>query len=103
MKDIISANNGEDLGVQDSIVPKAGNILSVQQASLKYAQDLGVDLAYFLSPEFQFQNDSFKSYLVQRLTEQQVNVSKVIETLEAFIQRLTFVVAETKNTGGLIL
>lgn len=103
MKDIISITNGLDLGIGDSIVPKAGNVLSIQLGSLSYAPEFGVDLAFFLQPDFLFQNESFQSYLIQRLTESQVNVSSVIGVVETFVQRLTFYVGDAnKSTGGLI-
>ena len=105
MKDIIEAEDGEDLNVMDSIVAKAGNVVAVQLASLEYAQDFGVDLRFFLQSEFQFQNESFKAYLVQRLTEHQVNVSQVLDTIEALFERYTFLVGsdKTQDNGGLIL
>jgi hypothetical protein len=103
MIDIISAEDGLDLGVSDSIVPKAGNVLSVQLGTLEYAPDFGVDLRYFLTSDLQYQNESFKSYLIQRLTESQVNVSSVLESFETLFENLTFYVGDNnKTTGGLI-
>ena len=104
MKDIIEVNDGEDLGVFDSIVAKAGNVLSVQLGDLEYAPDFGVDLRYFLTSDLQFQNQSFKAYLVQRLTESQVNVAQVIDTIESLFQKYTYYVGEIKkDSGGLIV
>lgn len=106
MKDIIEAENGKDLNIIDSIVAKAGNVIAVQLGALEYAQDFGVDLRFFLQSEFQFQNDSFKSYLVQRLTENQVNVAEVIDTLDTLFEKYTFLVGSDNtqsNNGGLIL
>jgi hypothetical protein len=60
MIDIISSNDGQDLGLYDTQTERAKNILSTQVGSLEYAKDLGVDLNYFLSPDFKFQNESFK-------------------------------------------
>ncbi len=105
MMDIIEAEDGEDLNVMDSIVAKAGNVISVQLGSLEYAQEFGVDLRFFLESDFQFQNESFKAYLVQRLTEHQVNVNEVIDTIESLFEEYTFMVGSdtTHNNGGLIL
>jgi hypothetical protein len=104
MKDIIEANDGQDLLVMDSIVAKAGNVLSIQLGSLEYAKTFGVDLKYFLESEFQFQNDSFKSYLVRRLVESQVNVSEVLETIENLFHQYTYSVGEIKKSNeGMIL
>ena len=104
MKDIIEAQNGKDLNVIDSIVAKAGNVLSVQLGNLEYSQEFGVDLRFFLESEFQFQNESFKAYLVQRLTESQVNVSQVIYLVSTFFEKYTFMVGEAAPTNeGFIL
>lgn len=104
MKDIIECNNGADLLVLDSVVAKAGNVLAIQLGSLEYAKDFGVDLTFFLTSEFQFQNDSFKAYLVQRLTESQVNVAEVIDTLDKLFETYAFTVGEPDpSSGGLIL
>lgn len=103
MIDIVEITDGEDLGIQDAIVPKAGNLLSIQIGSLEYSQDFGVDLKFFLSTDFQFQNESFKSYLVQRLTQNQINVAQLVDVLETFYEKLTFYVGDANaNTGGLI-
>lgn len=102
MRDILTLNDGEDLGIQDTIVPKAANVLSIQLGDLEYAKDFGVDLRYFLESEFQIQGDSFKSYLVQRLTESKVNVAEVLETIETFYRRYSFSVGEVNSSGGLI-
>ncbi len=104
MKDIIEALEGDDLNVMDSIVAKAGNVASVQLASLEYSQDFGVDLRFFLTSDFQLQNASFKAYLVQRLTESQVNVSEVLDALDLLFEKYTFMVGDNaEENGGLIL
>ncbi len=104
MLDIVGITDGEDLTVLDSVVGKASNVLSVQLGSLEYAPTFGVDLRFFLESEFQFQNESFKAYLVQRLTESQINVAKVTDVLEALFERLTFSVGDLSQKGkGLII
>lgn len=103
MMDIVKIEDGKDLRVADSIVPKAANVLSVQLGDLEYSPNFGVDLKYFLQEGLQFENDSFKTYLVQRLTEQRVNVSDVLEQLTTFVNKYTFKVNETETSGGLIL
>lgn len=104
MKDIVEVADGKDLGIQDAIVSKAGNVLSIQIGDLEYAQAFGVDLEFFLQSDFQFQNESFKAYLVQRLTESQVNVAKVVDVFNTLFESLTFYVGATReDNGGLIL
>lgn len=102
MKDIVSMTNGQDLGVGDTITPKAGNLVSTQIDSLEYAPEFGVDLKFFLSSDFQFQNDSFKAYLVDRLTQNQINVNEVIEVVEALQKKYTFKVGDANKIEGLI-
>lgn len=105
MMDIMECNNGEDLIVMDSVVAKAGNVIAVQLGDLEYSQDFGVDKRFFLESDLQFENESFKAYLVQRLTEHQVNVSGVVETIETLFTQFSFQVSgETDTTtGGLIV
>lgn len=99
MIDITSVTDG-DLRVMETQVPKAANLLQVQLGDLEYAPDFGIDLAFFLDPEFQFQNESFKAYLVQRLSENHVNVNRVIDALSQFFRTYTFVVDAPESSGG---
>lgn len=96
------SGTGEDIRLYDSQVPKATNILSVQLGSLEYAQELGIDIDYFLSEDFEFQNESFKSYLVEVLARNGVNVAKVIELVESLSTKLTFEISPDETGGGLI-
>ncbi len=100
MTDIVSI--GTDLGMSDTQAPRAANILSVQFGSLEYAQELGIDLAYFLGEEFTFQNESFKSYLVSTLANMGINVSTVDETLEDLFSRYVFNLVPTEQNTGLV-
>lgn len=100
MTDIVSV--GGDIGLYDTQTQKAANILSVQLGALEYAQDLGIDLAYFLSEDFKFQNQSFKAYLIQVLANRGINVASVVETLETLFAEYTFnLVPEETSTGML--
>ena len=77
--DIVEISDGQDLGLADTVVPKAGNVISVQLGSLDFEPTFGADLKFFLNSEFRFQNQSFKAYLIERLTQHQVNVSSTTE------------------------
>jgi len=103
MMDIIELEDEQDMSVEDSSVPKSGNILSTQLGSLEYAQEFGADLKFFLQTDFQFQNESFKSYLIQRLTDHQIDLSQVADVIEALYEKHTFYVKSKQETGGLIL
>lgn len=100
MIDIVSI--GADIGVYNTQTSRAANILSVQLGALEYAQDLGIDLKYFLSEDFRFQNESFKSYLVQVLANNGINVSSVVEVVEALFSNYTFNLTPPETSGGLI-
>ncbi len=101
--DIVEFTDGLDLGVSATAVCKAGNVLSCQLGKLEYIPDFGVDFRYFLESPFQFQNAAFKSYLIERLTHHQINVSDVIDTIETLFEKFTFFVDNekgvTENSG----
>ncbi len=100
MTDIVSITN--DLGLFNTQTPKAGNILSVQLANLEYAPELGIDLRYFLSEEFRFENESFKAYLIERLANSSINVTSVIDLVETLYTKYTFYIGNDENNNGLV-
>ena len=101
MIDIITADeNG--LGVFDTQVSKAKNILSVQLGSLEYAQSFGIDLKYFLSENIKFQDSSFKSYLVERLANSGINIAEVIDLVETLSAKYTFKITPEETQDALI-
>lgn len=102
MIDIVSYENGQDMGVADTVAPRAANILSVQTNSLFYAAALGIDLAYFLREDIAFQNASFKSYLVQVLAAWSINVASVMNLINNLSETLTFNLAPDEKTGSLM-
>lgn len=102
MIDIVFMADGKDLGVQNSDAPRAANILSVQLGSLEYEPEMGIDLAYFLSEDFQFQNESFMSYLIEVLANNSLNVSSVVEVVKALHTELTINLTPGKNATGLL-
>lgn len=105
MIDIVGIGEGEgaDLRMFNAQTSKAANVLSVQLGSLEYEPTFGIDLEFFIQEDFQFQNESFKSYLVQRLSESHVNVNQVLDVLYGLFEKLTFVVGDSdRETGGLI-
>lgn len=100
--EFVNPNTG-DLGMAITEVSKAGNVVSTQLQSLEYAPNFGVDLKYFLTSEFRFPNASFKSYLIQRLTESQITVTSVIEVVENLFRELSFTVGDSdSDIGGFI-
>jgi hypothetical protein len=101
MLDVLILDNADDLVFSETEAAKAGNVLSVQLGSLEYAPNFGVDLRFFLSDDFNFENESFKAYLVERLTQHQINVSQVLTTLSSFLQTNVFYVGDAINAIGL--
>lgn len=99
MTDIISAGSGLDIGVFDTQTVKAANILSVQVGSLEYAPTLGIDLKYFLSPDFVFQNSGFKSYLVEVLANNNINVASLTETIDNLFSIYGFDISADQKSG----
>ena len=100
MIDIVSVTT--DIGLFDTQTSRAANILSVQLGNLEYAQDLGIDLKYFLSEDFRFQNESFKAYLVQVLANKGINVASVVELIENLATHYTFNLTPAETEGGLV-
>lgn len=101
MIDVVSWN-GTDLSMQDTDVFRAANILSVQLGSLEYAPTLGIDLKYFLQEGVKFQNDSFKGYLVEVLASRGINVSSVVELVEALSSNYNINLSPVETSTGLI-
>lgn len=99
MIDIVSQGSGLDIGVFDTQTVRAANILSVQVGNLEYAPDLGIDLAYFLSPDFKFQNESFKSYLIEVLANSSINVASVLETIDELFSTYSFNLSAEQKSG----
>lgn len=87
--------------VADTVVYKAKNILEIQEGSLNYAPDTGIDLKRFLSPDVKIQNATFEAYSIQRLGEQGINTLDLVVNKETFRQVFDYTLAE-ENTEGLI-
>lgn len=101
MNDITSFTNG-DLVIIDTQTERAKNILSIQVGSLEYAPNVGVDLAYFLSENYRFQNESFRAYLVEVLAANSVNVAEVTKSVEDLTTKLTFELNAEDSSDSLI-
>lgn len=101
MIDIFLSDAGE-LKTAEAVVFKAKNILSIQENSLEYEPDLGIDIKRFLDPYIKIQNETFEAYSVQRLAAQGVNVVSLLTDKEAFREVFNYTVVEAE-TGGLIV
>lgn len=101
MIDIIDFNE-KGMQLLDTQTEKAANILSVQLGALEYAQDLGIDLRYFMTEKTQFQNESFKAYLVQILASRGINVSSIQTVINALDTNFNIKLSPEENSTGMI-
>jgi hypothetical protein len=103
MIDITSFNETtNDLNMVDTQAPKAGNILSVQVGALEYAQDLGIDLAYFMDEKFRYQNESFISYIIEVLANRGVNVAEITQVINNLSRDLIINVSPDETSTALV-
>lgn len=100
MIDIVSVTT--DIGLFDTDNFRAKNILSVQLGSLEYAQDLGIDLVYFLGEDLRFQNASFKAYLIGVLANRGINVASVVDLVENLSTKYTFNLEASETSTSLV-
>jgi hypothetical protein len=100
MIDVVEINS--DMRFYDTNVKRAENVLATQLGSLDYEPDFGIDLRYFLSEEFEFQNESFRAYLLQRLAESNIDVSSILEVVETLYTQYTFNLTGRENSTALV-
>lgn len=99
----IEFKQGKDLTVLRSDIYRAGNIMRTQLGYLEYAPRVGIDMRYFLESDFAIQNESFKSYTVQRLMESQVNVLNAMTVINDLFQNINYLIGDPNQIGeGLI-
>lgn len=101
MIDIDKFESG-DIVFKDTNIHKASNILKTQLGSLAFNESFGVDVVYFLNRDLKFQNESFKSYLLQKLSENGIVISENYMLVDKFIQHIGFGVNNQENTTSLI-
>ena len=99
MLDLINLVDGDDLHIQHNVAMKAGNIIGTQIGSLDFKLDFGADLKYFLQEDLKFQTDSFKSYLVGRLSEYRIQVNDTVSIVEQFANKFAMSVGQTEIKG----
>lgn len=100
MMDIVDVS--DDIVVYDTQTNKAANILSVQLGTLEYDQDMGIDLVYFLTEGVEFQNDSFKGYIVQQLAYRGINVIDVIDIVHDLFEEYQISISPEDTTTALV-
>lgn len=93
---------GTDIGILDTQTGRAANILSVQAGSLQYAPTVGIDLKFFLSEEFAFPNESFRSYVIQVLASHSINVASMPEIVENLFKTYVVNLSPASNDKSLV-
>lgn len=102
MIDIVGfANN--DIQLFDTQTERAANILSTQLGALEYAKDFGIDLRYFLTESISFQDESFKGYMVQNLATRGINVSSLVEVINALDADYNIKLSPAETTTGFLV
>lgn len=91
-----------DLVIVSSELPRAANLIDVQLGDLEYQPDWGVDLAYFLNPDYEIQAESFESYLLQRIAFWGMNVLDFVASQHKFTRDMIFRFGQPKEDNSLL-
>lgn len=83
----------------DTIVHKAANVITTQEESLYYSQEFGIDLNRFFDPDVEIQTETFKSYSIQKLAENGVNVLELTEKKDILETLFNYVVQIQEQKG----
>ncbi|MDR0676297.1 MAG: hypothetical protein LBF97_04585 [Elusimicrobiota bacterium] len=102
MLDLTGGLKNNDLELKDTNIYRAKNLFDIQQGSLHYFQDWGIDLEYFFSPDLKFQNESFATYLQQKITEWGMIVESVKEILNNFLDNISIKIESNINKTNMI-
>ena len=92
-----------DLTVFNSKIFKASNVLKVQLGDLFFQQNFGIDKKFFFSSEFVFQNESFKTHLVEKLSEWNVDSNISSDLARKFMRDIEIKINDNDESGRLII
>lgn len=101
MIDIIDFTT-KGMQVYDTQTERAANILSVQLGALEYWPEGGIDIRYFLTEPIEFQDESFRAYLIQVLATWGINVSSMVNVLESLFANYTIRLSPQENSTALV-
>lgn len=88
----------------ETVVFKACNVLKVQEGSLTYAPQFGIDVRDFLNPDIEIQMETFKAYTIKKMTEIGINPVELLTNEQVLNTILNYKVVETDTAGrGLIV
>lgn len=101
MTDIVGFDaNG--MSLYDTQTERAANILNLQLGALEYWPEGGIDLRYFLTEPIEFQDASFRAYLIQKLAEWGINVASLAADLDALFANYLFRLSPQQNSTALV-
>jgi hypothetical protein len=102
MIDIMFDKEKKDIQIVNTDVYKADNLLKTQVGSLVYAMDFGIDLKYFLNPDFEIENNVFINYLQQRISEFSITIANLERVTENFTEKVSIKIDSNETAGNLI-
>ncbi len=102
IKDVHYNNVLNDLEFFASELPRAENLITTQIGDLYYRPDWGVDLAYFLNPDYTIQAEAFEAYLLQRIGVWGMNVIDFMARQRQFIREMIFNFGEPKESNAIM-
>lgn len=102
MKDAHYNETKNDLEFLPSELPRAENLITTQLGDLFYQPDWGVDLAYFLDPNYTIQAEAFESYLLQKMGFWGMNILNFIAKQQKFIRQMIFNFGAPKGNDTMI-
>lgn len=84
--DIKYLNEGYDLQIVNNDLYKCKNLLNVQVGSLYYALEFGIDMDFFMRNPINLSIETFKTYLINRIVNNNILFDKVIvDNIDKFI------------------
>lgn len=84
IRDIINTDFIMDEG-DNAIIWKAKNVMKTQIGSVRYLQEFGCDLEFFVTgTNYNIQTQAFKNYLTERLIESNIQVATIMKIDELF-------------------
>lgn len=102
IKDVRYNKQANDLEFVSSELSRAENLIGVQLGTLKYQPDWGVDLDYFLNPNYEIQAECFEAHLLQRIGFWGMNVLDFMHKQGSFMREMIFNFGTPKDTNSMM-
>lgn len=102
IKDVRYNKQANDLEFVSSELPRAENLIGVQLGTLNYQPNWGVDLEYFLNPNYEIQAECFEAHLLQRIGFWGMNVIEFMHKQGKFVREMIFKFTATKDTNSMM-